>query len=83
MYQLSIAGLYQFTSAADNRLPVEQGQLFEETLAADMAAITEELEQVSEPKPKGQATRKPLPPELPRTGFTTNRNQRPAPVAAN
>ncbi len=49
------------------RLPVEQGQLFEETLAADMAAITEELEQVSEPKPKGQATRKPLPPELPRT----------------
>ena len=25
------------------RLPVEQGQLFEETLAADMAAMTEEL----------------------------------------
>ena len=49
------------------RLPVEQGQLFEETLAADMAAITEELEQVSEPKPKGQAKRTPLPPELPRT----------------
>jgi hypothetical protein len=49
------------------RLPVEQGQLFEETLAADMAAMTEELEQLSEPKPKGQAKRKPLPPELPRT----------------
>ena len=49
------------------RLPVEQGQLFEETLAADMAAITEELEQLSEPKPKGQAKRTPLPPELPRT----------------
>ena len=49
------------------RLPVEQGQLFEETLAVDMAAITEELTQLSEPKPKGQATRKPLPPELPRT----------------
>ena len=49
------------------RLPVEQGQLFEETLTADMAAITEELAQLSEPKPKGQAKRKPLPPELPRT----------------
>ena len=48
------------------RLPVEQGQLFEETLAADMAAITEELAQLSS-KPKGQAKRKPLPPELPRT----------------
>ena len=49
------------------RLPVELGQLFEETLAADMAAITEELAQLSETKPKGQAKRKPLPPELPRT----------------
>ncbi|MBK7646588.1 MAG: IS66 family transposase [Betaproteobacteria bacterium] len=49
------------------RLPVEQGQLFEETLAADMAAITEELAQLSETKPKGQAKRKPLPAELPRT----------------
>ncbi len=49
------------------RLPVEQGQLFEETLAADMAAMTEELAQLSAPKPKGQAKRKPLPPELPRT----------------
>ena len=49
------------------RLPVEQGQLFEETLAADMAAITEELAQLSETKPKGQAKRKPLPPELQRT----------------
>ena len=49
------------------RLPVEQGQLFEETIAADMAAMTEELAQLSETKPKGQAKRKPLPPELPRT----------------
>ncbi len=49
------------------RLPAEQGQLFEETLAADMAAITEELAQLSESKPKGQAKRQPLPPELPRT----------------
>ncbi len=50
-------------------LPAEQGQLFEETLATDMAAITEELAQlsISEQKPKGQAKRKPLPPELPRT----------------
>ena len=32
-----------------------------------MAAITEELAQLSETKPKGQAKRKPLPPELPRT----------------
>lgn len=44
------------------RLPIEQGQLFEETLAADMAVITEELAQLSVPKPKGQAKRKPLPP---------------------
>ena len=49
------------------RLPIEQGQLFDETLAADMAAMTEELAQLSAPKPKGQAKRKPLPPELPRT----------------
>jgi len=28
------------------RLPVEQGQLFEETLAADIAAMTEELAQL-------------------------------------
>ena len=49
------------------RLPVEQGQLFEETLAADMAAITEELAQLSETKPKGQAKAQTLPPELPRT----------------
>ena len=50
-------------------LPAPQGQLFEETLAADMAAMTEELVQLSEtkPEPKGQAKRKPLPPELPRT----------------
>ena len=50
-------------------LPAPQGQLFEETLAADMAAMTEELAQLSEakPEPKGQAKRQPLPPELPRT----------------
>ena len=51
------------------RLPAEQAQLFEETVEADLAAMTEELEQLSG-KPsaaKGQAKRKPLPPELPRT----------------
>jgi transposase len=48
------------------RLPVEQGQLFEETLAADMAAMTEELAQLSA-ETQGKAKRKPLPPELPRT----------------
>jgi transposase len=42
------------------RLPVEQGQLFEETLAADMAAITEELEQVSEPKTQGPSEAHPV-----------------------
>jgi transposase len=35
------------------RLPVEQGQLFEETLAADMAAMTEELAQLSETEAQG------------------------------
>ncbi len=49
------------------RLPGEQGQLFEETLAADMAAIAEELAQLPETKHTGQARRKPLPPELPGT----------------
>lgn len=34
-------------------LPAPQGQLFEETLATDMAAMTEELAQLSETKPKG------------------------------
>ncbi len=51
------------------RLAAEQAQLFEETVEADLAAMTEELEQLSG-KPasaKGQAKRKPLPPELPRT----------------
>jgi len=51
-------------------LSVEQAQLFEETTAADLAAIGEELEQLSPSSPareKGQAKRKPLPAELPRT----------------
>ncbi|MBS0353199.1 MAG: transposase [Proteobacteria bacterium] len=51
------------------RLPAEQAQLFEETVEADLAAMTEELEQLSgkPSEPKGQAKRKPPPPELPST----------------
>ena len=51
------------------RLPAEHAQLFAETVEADLAAMTEELEQLSR-KPsasKGQAKRKPRPHELPRT----------------
>jgi transposase len=51
------------------RLPVEQAHLFDETVDADLAAMAEELEQLSPTpdKAKGQAKRKPLPAELPRT----------------
>jgi hypothetical protein len=64
------------------RLPVEQGQLFEETLAADMAAMTEELRHSSETKPKGQAKRKPCRRNCRAPRFTTSRNRPPAPAAA-
>jgi transposase len=47
------------------RLPLLQAQLFEETVEAYLAALTEELEQLSG-KPSA-AKRKPLPPELSRT----------------
>ena len=54
--------------AKAEHLSPEQRQLFEETVDADLAAMTEELEQLSSPnREKGQAKRKPLPPELPRT----------------
>jgi len=51
------------------RLSAEQAQLFEETVEADLAAMTEELERLSGKlaSAKGQPKRKPLPPELPRT----------------
>ena len=51
------------------RLSPEQAQLFEETADADLAAMSEELEQLSPPptKEKGQAKRQLLPAELPRT----------------
>ena len=51
-------------------LSAEQAQLFEETTAADLAAIGKELEQLSPSSPakeKGQAKRQPLLAELPRT----------------
>jgi len=49
--------------------PVEQRQLFEETIDADLAAMEEELAQLSATpaKAKGQAKRQPLPATLPRT----------------
>ena len=54
--------------AKAEHLSPEQRQLFEEIVDADLAAMTEELEQLSSPnREKGQAKRKPLPPELPRT----------------
>ncbi len=67
-HELSLHKRWRF-GVKTERLPVEQAQLFEETVEADLAAMTEELEQLSG-KPasaKGQAKRKPLPPELPRT----------------
>ena len=50
-------------------LSAEQAQLFEETTAADLAAISEELEKLSLPpvREKDHPKRKPLPAELPRT----------------
>jgi transposase len=49
--------------------PVEQRQLFEETIDADLAAMEEELAQLSvtPAKAKGQAKRQPLPANLART----------------
>ena len=49
--------------------PVEQRQLFEDTLDADLAAMETELAQLSTApaKPKGQAKRQPLPAHLSRT----------------
>lgn len=52
------------------RWPVEQAELFEETVDADLAAMEAELEQLSPAKQddeKRQPKRKPLPAELPRT----------------
>ena len=67
-HELSLHKRWRF-GVKTERLPAEQAQLFAETVEADLAAMTKELEQLSG-KPasaKGQAKRKPLPPELPRT----------------
>jgi len=50
-------------------MPVEQAQLFEETIDADLAAMEEELVQLSPTpaKAKGEAKCQPLPVSLPRT----------------
>ena len=69
-HELSLHKRWRF-GVKTERLPVEQAQLFEETVEADLAAMTEELDQLSGKasgdKDKGKAKRKPLPPELPRT----------------
>ena len=66
--ELSLHKRWRF-GVKTERLPVEQAQLFEETVEADLAAMAEELEQLSgkASAAKGKAKRKPLPPELPRT----------------
>lgn len=71
-HELSLHKRWRF-GVKTERLPVEQAQLFEETVEADLAAMTEELERLSgksasaKGQAKGQPKRKPLPPELPRT----------------
>ena len=67
-HELSLHKRWRF-GVKTERLPAEQAQLFEETVEADLAAMTEELAQLSgkAASAKGQAKRKPLPPELPRT----------------
>src|SRR5574337_597258 len=67
-HELALHKRYRFGVKAE-RLSAEQARLFEETVEADLAAMTEELEQLAD-KPavsRGQARRKPLPPQLPRT----------------
>lgn len=65
-------------------LSTEQAQLFEETTAADLAAIGKELEQLSPSSPprrkaKPSASRYRRNCRAPR--FSTNRKRRPVPVA--
>ena len=67
-YELAYYKRQRYGVKAEHLSP-EQAQLFEETADADLAAMTEELEQLSASpaKEKAQAKRKPLPTELPRT----------------
>jgi transposase len=57
-------------SVRSEQLNPEQRELFEETMAADIAAVEAELEALqnpaSAPKPRKLPVRRPLPPELPR-----------------
>jgi transposase len=66
-----IARLRRITfSSCSEKLNPEQRELFEETMAADIAAVEDELEALRDPssmnKPRSPAVRRPLPPELPR-----------------
>lgn len=67
-YELAYYKRQRYGVKAEHLSP-EQAHLFEETADADLAAMTEELEQLSfsPAKEKAQAKRKPLPAELPRT----------------
>jgi transposase len=68
-HELSLHKRWRF-GVKTERWPVEQAELFEETVDADLAAMEAELEQLSPPKKddeKRQPKRKPLPAELPRT----------------
>ena len=67
-YELAYYKRQRYGVKAEHLSP-EQAQLFEETADADLAAMAEELEQLSASpaKEKAQAKRKPLPTELPRT----------------
>jgi transposase len=53
-------------SVRSEKLNPEQRELFEETMAADIAAVEAELEQLRDPssKPRKPPVRRPLPPEL-------------------
>ena len=67
-HELALHKRWRF-GAKTEHWPVEQRQLFEDSLDADLAAMETELAQLSTPpaKPKGQAKRLPLPVHLPRT----------------
>ena len=70
-HELSLHRRWRF-GAKTEQFSVEQAQLFDETVDADLAAIEEELEQLKSPvatqaPAKGQPKRAPLPANLPRT----------------
>ena len=69
-HELALHKRWRF-GAKTEHWPVEQRQLFEDSVAADIAAMERELEALSTATPpattKQQPKRAPLPPELPRT----------------